>query len=126
MSKIIISNLNLVRLPHYNNILKSRNNKVDIMPKTIWFVTGGIDIFISWFIHPSKLIMNKHTTFTKTDNLENLVLIVKDENKTWRNNGVINVYTFSHEDSEGIEFYTARQYVHLTKEGREEQLFVSD
>ena len=36
------------------------------------------------------------------------------------------MYTFSHADFEGVEFYSARRYVHLTKEGREEEYFVSD
>ena len=42
------------------------------------------------------------------------------------NSGVSNVYTFLHADFEGVEFYAARRYVNLTKEGREEELFVSD
>ena len=36
------------------------------------------------------------------------------------------MYTFLHADFEGVEFYAARQYVHSTKEGGEEDLFVSD
>ena len=42
------------------------------------------------------------------------------------NSGVSNVYTFLHEYFEGVEFCAARQYVHSTKEGGEEDLFVSD
>ena len=54
------------------------------------------------------------------------MLIAEDENKTRRNSGVSNVYTFWHADFEGAEFYATRRYVHLTKEGREEDFCVSD
>ena len=54
------------------------------------------------------------------------MLIAEDEKTVCRNSGVSNVYIFSHADFEGVEFYAARQYVHLTKEGREEDFFVSD
>ena len=42
------------------------------------------------------------------------------------NSGVSNVYMFSHADFGGVEFYAARRYVHLTKEGREGDFFVSE
>ena len=54
------------------------------------------------------------------------MLIVGDKKKICRNSGVSNVYTFPHADFEGVHFYTAGQYVNLTKEGREEDFFVSD
>ena len=47
------------------------------------------------------------------------MLILEDEKKIRRNSVVSNVYTFSHADFEGGEFYAARRYAHLTKEGRE-------
>ena len=62
----------------------------------------------------------------KTHNLDNLVLIDKNKNKIRRNSGVINIYTFLHADFEGVEFYAVRRSFHLTKEGIEEELFVSD
>ena len=37
-----------------------------------------------------------------------------------RDIGVSNLYTFSHADFEGVEFYAAMRYVHLTKEGIKE------
>ena len=77
------------------------------------------------FIHPNKLISEKYPNFPKRHKLDNLVLIVEDENKIQRNSGVSNVYTFLHADFKGVEFYAARQYVHLKKEGREEDFFVS-
>ena len=43
-----------------------------------------------------------------------------------RNIGVSNVYTFSHSDFKGVEFYAAKQYMNLTQEGKEEDFFVSD
>ena len=36
------------------------------------------------------------------------------------------MYTFSHADFKGVEFYAARGYVHLINEVREEYFFVSD
>ena len=67
----------------------------------------------------------KYPNHLKTHNLKNLVLIAEAEKTISRNGGVSNVYIFSHAHSEGIEFYAARQYVHLKKEGIEEYLFVS-
>ena len=55
----------------------------------------------------------------KTHTLEKLVLVAEDEKTIQINSGVSNVYTFSHADFEGVEFYATRQYVNLTKEGRE-------
>ena len=54
------------------------------------------------------------------------MLIVKEKKKIWRNGGVSNVYTFYHANFKGVEFDTERQYVNLTKEGREYDLFFSD
>ena len=54
------------------------------------------------------------------------MLIAEVEKTIRRNSGVSNVYKFSHADFEGVKFDAARKYVHLTKEGREEDLFVSD
>ena len=54
------------------------------------------------------------------------MLIVDDEKKICINRGLSNVYTFLHAIFGGVEFYAARQYVHLTKEGREGDFFFSD
>ena len=54
------------------------------------------------------------------------MLIVEAEKTIRRNSGVSSAYTFLHADFEGIGFYAARRYVHLTKEGREEELFFSE
>ena len=54
------------------------------------------------------------------------MLIVEGKNKIRINSGVSNVCTFLHAYFEGVDFYSARRYVHLEKEGREEDLFVSD
>ena len=61
---------------------------------------------------------------TKMHKLNNLVLISEAEDMIRRNSYVRNMYTFLHADLEGVEFYTARWYVHLEKEGREEDFFV--
>ena len=52
-----------------------------------------------------------------------MVLIAEDEQTKRKNIGVINVYIFLHLGLEGVEFYAARRYVYLTKDGREEDLF---
>ena len=52
--------------------------------------------------------------------LENLVLTAEVKKTIRRNSGVINVYTFSHADFEGVEFCAARRYVSFPKEIREE------
>ena len=96
------------------------------MPEPICFGKGGLLRCISWSIHRSKPTREKYPNRPKTHNLENLVLIAEDEKKTRRNSGVSNVYTFLHADFEGVGFYAATRYVHFTKEGREEYLFVSD
>ena len=74
------------------------------MSKTLCFGEGGIEIFISCFIRPSKLIREKYPNLPKTRKLENLVLIAEDEKKIRRNSGVSHVCTFSHADLEGVEF----------------------
>ena len=46
------------------------------------------------------------------------MLIAEEENKIHINSGVSNVCMFSHADFKGVEFYAARKYVDLKKEGR--------
>ena len=54
------------------------------------------------------------------------MLIAEGKKKIQRNIGVSNVYILSQADFESVGFYAARQYVHLTKEVREKDFFVSD
>ena len=54
------------------------------------------------------------------------MLIAEEENKIQINSGVINMCMFYHTDFKGVEFYAARKYVDLKKEGREEDFFVRD
>ena len=61
------------------------------MPKTMFFGKGGLAIFISLFIHRSKPIREKYSNGPNMHNIENLVLIAEDKNKTRRNSGVSNV-----------------------------------
>ena len=70
------------------------------------------------FIPQSKPRREKYPNSPKTHKLENLVLIAEDK-KIWINSGISNVYTFSHVDFEGVEFYAARRYVNLIKKRRE-------
>ena len=74
---------------------------------------------MSRLIHPSKPIREKYSNRPKTHKLENLVLITEVKNKIRRNSGLSNVHMLSHADFEGVEFYAAGWYVHLTKEGIE-------
>ena len=68
---------------------------------------------ISLFIHPSKPIRKTYPNQPKTHKIENLVLIAEDKNKIRINSGVSNVYTFSHADIEGVEFYNIRCYFEI-------------
>ena len=54
------------------------------------------------------------------------MLIAEDENKTLIDSGVSNVYKFYHADFEGVEFYAVMKFVHLKKEGKYGDFFVSD
>ena len=81
--------------------------------------------FISRIIQKSQLIRETYPNFPKTHKLKNLVLILEDKKTICRNIGVSNVNTFSHADFKGVEFYATRQYVHLSKDGRGEDFFVS-
>ena len=54
------------------------------------------------------------------------MLIAEANNKIRKNSGKSNVYIFLHANFEGIEFYAARRYVNLAKEGRYEDFFLSD
>ena len=50
-------------------------------------------------------------------------MLIADTEKTIQiNSGISSVYMFSYTSLEGVEFYAARQYVNLTKEGRDEDL----
>ena len=81
---------------------------------------------ISQFIHPSKPIREKYPNCLKMHKIENLVLTAEAEKTIRRNSGVSNVYTFSHDDFEGVDFCAAQRYVSFPKEVREEDFFVSD
>ena len=96
------------------------------MPKTLCFRKGDLASCISQFIHPSKLIREKYPSSLKSHKFKNLVLIAEAKNTICKNTGVINVYTFSLVDFEGVELYASRRYVHLTKEGRKEDFFSED
>ena len=96
------------------------------MKKSPCFGKGGLASCIARSIHPSKPIREKYYNRLKSHKIENLVLIADAEKTIQRNSGVSNVYTFSHADFEGVEFYAARRYVHLKKEGREEDFFVNE
>ena len=123
---IIILNFKFARLPKYNNVLKSSYHKIDTMSNTPFWGKGGLVRCISQFILPSKQIREKYPNCPKTHKLENPVLIAEEEKKIQINSGLSNVCMFYHADFKGVEFYTARKYVHLKKEGREEDFFVSD
>ena len=84
---IIFSNLNFVRPPQYNSVLKNRYQKVDTIPKTLYFGKGGLAICISWLI----TIREYDPNLPKKHKLENLVLLVEDKNRIRRNSGVSNV-----------------------------------
>ena len=86
------------------------------MKKSPYFGKGVLVSCISQFIHSIKSIRENSLNRPKSHKLENLVLIVEAKKMIWRNSGVRNVYTFSHAYFEGVEFFAARRYVHLTKE----------
>ena len=58
--------------------------------------------------------------------LQNLVLMEAAKKTILRNSGVSNVCTFLHAYFKNVEFYFTRRCVHLTKEGTESDLFVSE
>ena len=60
-------------------------------------------------------MQDKYPNRPKMHKLEKLALVAEAENIIGRNSGVINVYTFLHADLEGVDFYAARQYVHLQR-----------
>ena len=99
VSTIISLNLRFVCLPQNNNVLKIRYHKVETMPKTLFWGSGVLQSCISRIINPSKTIREKYLNLSKTHEIENLVLIAEDKNKTWRNISVSNVYKFSHTGS---------------------------
>ena len=68
--------------------------------------------------------MENYPNRTNTHNLKNLALIAEAKKTIRRNIGISNVYMFLYADFDGVEFYVENRYVHLKKEGREEDLFV--
>ena len=77
------------------------------------------------FIHPIKLIREMYLNHPKSHKFDKLVLIVEAKKTIWRNSGVSIVYTFWHEDFDGVELCASKQYMHLTRNGIEEELFVN-
>ena len=123
---MIFSIFNFVHLPQYNIVLKTRYHKVETIPKTLCFGERVLSSCISRFIHTSKPVSQKYSNHFKMHKFENLVLIAEGEKKIQRNRCVSNVYKFTNADFESVEFYTARKYIHLKKEGIEKDFFVSD
>ena len=108
VSAIIFPNFKFLCLPQNKNVLKRRYQKVETMQNTLFGWKTGIKSCISWFIHTSKPIRKKYPNYPKMHNLEKVLLISEDENKIWRNSGISNVYTFSHADFKGVDFYAVR------------------
>ena len=96
------------------------------MKKSLCSGKGSLASCISRFINLSRPIIEKYPNPPKEHNLENLVLIAEAKNTIQINSGVNNVHKFLHADFKGVKFYSVRGYVNLTKEGRQEDLFVSD
>ena len=89
------------------------------MKKSLCFGKGGLARYIPRFIHPSQKIRNNYPNHPKMHMIENLVLIAEDEKAIRINSGLRNVCNVHMLISKGVEFYAARRYFHLEKEGRE-------
>ena len=83
--------------------------------KNHFFRKGGL-AKMYFTVHSTKYtIREKYPNHSNIHKINNLVLIEEDKDKIKRNISVSNIYTFSHADFEGVEFYASRQYVHYPK-----------
>ena len=108
-STIRFSCLDFVRIPQYNNVLNILNNKINSILKILCFGKGGLASCASLFIWKSKPIREKYPNHPNTHKLDNLMLVAEVEKEIWINIGLSKVYTFSHDDFKGADFYSARQ-----------------
>ena len=118
---MILSCLDVVHIPQYNNVLKRWHHKVDTMTNQLFW---GREVFLYVFNGSFKQLKWKGEVSKppKTHILKNLVLIAESKKIIWRNSGVSTIYTFLHVDFDSVDCYTARRYVHLKKEVIEELL----
>ena len=113
--------------PRYNNLLQSWHSQISTPCQSHFILGRGclascISNGAFTWVKPTR---EKYPNHLKCHNFNNLVLIVEAKKTIWRNSGVSIVYTFWHEDFDGVELCAARQYMHLTRNGIEEELFVN-
>ena len=79
---------------------------------------------MSKFVHPSNLIWDKYPNRPKNHNLQGAVLVEVDAKVVRRGDNAIIFFVFTNFDFPDQNFYAAKRYIHVTKEGEEEIPFV--
>ena len=85
---------------------------------------GAVASVMSKFVHPSKPIRDKYPNRPKNHKLQGVVLEEVDVKVVrWGANEIL-VFVFTHFYFTDQQFYSAKQYIHVIKEGTEDILFV--
>ena len=85
---------------------------------------GAIASVMSKFVHPGKQICDKYPNRPKNNNLQGVVSAEVDAKVVRQGANTILVLVFTHSNFPDQKFYSAKRYIHVTKEGEEDSLFV--
>ena len=85
---------------------------------------GAVASVMSKFFHPSKSIRDKHPNRPKNHKLQGVVLVEVDAKVVRQGANEILVFVFTYFDFTDQKFYAAKRYIHVTKEGEDDNLFV--
>ena len=76
------------------------------------------------FVHLRKPICNKYPNWPKNHKLQRFILVEVDTKVVqWEANAIL-IFVFTHSDFPDQQFYAAKRYIHVIKEGEEDSLFV--
>ena len=85
---------------------------------------GAVALVMSKFVHPSKPISDKYPNWPKNHNLQGAVWVEVDTKVLRQGDNAILVLSSPILILLKQQFYTANRYIHMTKEGKEDSLFV--
>ena len=91
---------------------------------TIRSVVGAVASVISKLVHPRKPIRDEYPNRKKNHKLKGVFLVEVDAKVVRQEANAILVLVFTHSDFPGQQFYATKRYIHVTKEGEEDSLFV--
>ena len=85
---------------------------------------GDVALVILKFVHHSNPIYDKYPNRTNNRKLQRVVLVEVDAKVVRRGSNAILFFVFTNANFPEQKFYATKQYIHVTKEGTQESLFV--